>query len=112
MAKSPIAKLADAVNWLESELKRLEGETRGKANELVRLGDLLSRELVNDIDIMVHQVLDEALKRVSAEEEKMEAEYRARIEGEVTMIEEKAKTNFDKAVSMVTAEIKRMLGGV
>ncbi|MEB3773564.1 MAG: hypothetical protein GSR86_01390 [Desulfurococcales archaeon] len=111
MAKSPIAKLADAVNWLESELKRLEEETRGKANELVRLGDLLSRELVNDIDIMVHQVLEDALKRVNAEEEKMEIEYKARIESEVALLEEKARANFDKAVAAVTAEVKKMLGG-
>ncbi|MCE4602224.1 MAG: hypothetical protein F7C08_00785 [Desulfurococcales archaeon] len=112
MQSSPVAKLADAVTWLESELKRLESEARGKANEVVRLGDMLAREIKNDIDIVTLQAIEEARRRVEEESKRLEKEYRNRIEEEVAALKVRAEAFMNDAVKQLVAEIKAILGGV
>lgn len=112
MPGSPVARLSDAVYWLESELKRLESEVRGGANEIVRYGDLLARELVNDIELTLEQVLEEARRSIDEEARRLEEEYRERIKRELDEIRFKAESNMDKAVDKVVSEIKRILSGV
>ncbi len=112
MQRSPVARLADAVNWLEDELKRMEDEARSKANELVRLSDLLARELMNDVDLVVHQVVEEAKRAVEEEAKRLEEEYLAKIESEVARLTSMAEANKDKAIDIVVREIKALLGGV
>ena len=112
MQSSPVAKLAEAVTWLESELKRLEDEARGKANEVVRLGDMLAREIKNDVDIVTLQAVEEARKRVEEESKRLEEEYNKKIEEEVASLKARAEAFMDDAVKQLVAEIKAILGGV
>lgn len=112
MQRSPVARLADAVAWLESELKNLEADARSKANELVRTGDLLSREVKNDIELVVHQAVENARRMVEDESRRLEEEYKKRIEEEITSLKIRAEANMNTAVKELVSEIKAILGGI
>ncbi|MEB3779874.1 MAG: hypothetical protein GSR85_06560 [Desulfurococcales archaeon] len=111
MPRSPVAKLADAVNWLEEELKKLDDEARGSANEILRLADMLARELSNDIKITARMAIEEAEEAERREAERLEAEYRRRVEEQITMVRDKASKNIDKAVEAVIEELKKLIAG-
>ncbi len=107
--KSPVANLANAVNWLESELARLESRSKELANELVKTSDLLVREVFNDIDIAVKQVIDEAAKQVDDALKSLEEEYKKRIEEETATVRATAEANLSKAIEAVVSELKRVI---
>ncbi|MCE4599545.1 MAG: hypothetical protein F7C81_05045 [Desulfurococcales archaeon] len=111
MPRSPVAKLADAVNWLEAELKKLDDETRGSANEILKLADMLARELSNDIKITARMAIEEAEEAERREAERLETEYRRRVEEQITMVRDKASKNIDKAVEAVIEELKKLIAG-
>ena len=107
--KSPVANLANAVNWLESELARLESKSKELANEIVRTSDLLVKEVFNDIDIAVKQAIDEASKQVDEALAQLEEEYKKRIEQETASIRATAEANLSKAVGAVVEELKKVI---
>ncbi len=111
MPRSPVAKLADAVNWLDAELKKLDDETRGSANEILKLADMLARELSNDIKITARMAIEEAEEAERREAERLETEYRRRVEEQITMVRDKASKNIDKAVEAVIEELKKLIAG-
>jgi len=111
MPKSPVAKLAEAVNWLEEELKRLDDETRGSANEILRLADMLARELSNDIKIAARMAVERAEEAERREAERLEAEYKKLIEEQLETVKDRASRNFNRAVEAVVDEIKRLIAG-
>ncbi len=107
--KSPVANLANAVNWLENELARLESKSKELANEIVRTSDLLVKEVFNDIDIAVKQAIDEASKQVDEALAQLEEEYKKRIELETASIRATAEANLSKAVEAVVEELKKVI---
>ena len=107
--KSPVANLANAVNWLESELARLESKSKELANEIVRTSDFLVKEVFNDIDIAVKQAIDEASKQVDEALAQLEDEYKKRIEQETASIRATAEANLSKAVEAVVEELKKVI---
>ncbi len=109
--KSPVARLAEAVIMLEERLEQLHGEVLGDANDLVRYGDMLARQVANDIDILVKQLTDELAREVENIYKGVRAEYEARIKAEVEKAEELGRKNMEAAVEAVVEEIKKLVAG-
>jgi len=110
--KGAVARLAEAVLALEEALEQVQGEARGYANDIVRLGDLLARELANDIDVVVKMISDEVAREVENIARGVEAEYEERIRVEVERAERLGRENLEAAVEAIVEELKRIVGGV
>ncbi|MDM7275147.1 MAG: hypothetical protein P3X22_003355 [Thermoprotei archaeon] len=108
-SKGPVSRLAEAINRLEGELKRLHDETVSRSNELVKYGDEMQKELREDIRASLLDIVaglrGEALKISEA----LRAEYSKKLEAELMRLDSKASSNFEKAVNAVVEEVKRML---
>ncbi len=111
MAKSPVARLTEAVLGLEEDLRRIDGVAKSLANEIVRQGDLLAAEMKNDVDLIVKQLSDEIARETEALKLSIQKEYEAKIEAEVARAERLGKQNLDKAVEAVVEEIIRTVKG-
>ena len=111
MAKSPVARLTEAVLGLEEDLRRIDGVAKSLANDIVRQGDLLAAEMKNDIDLLVKQISDEIARETEALKLSIQKEYEAKIEAEVARAERLGKQNLDNAVEAVVEEIVRIVKG-
>jgi hypothetical protein len=111
LAGGPVARLAEAVTWLEEELARIREKASGEAGQIMRTADLLMGELENDAAILVegivrelHKLAEEEVKRTNAW---LDAE-KARLARE---LEESARANRQTAVEAVLEKIVEALKG-
>ncbi len=111
MAKSPVAKLAEAVLALEEDLRRIDGLARSLANEVTRAGDLLARELENDVKLLARQLSEEAEREAENLARAIRSEYEARIQAEEARAERLGRQNLERAVEAVVEEIIRIAQG-
>ena len=108
MAKSPVARLIEAVLALEEDVRRAHERAEAVANEITRLGDLLAREMENDLKIVVGQLREEIDREVEAQSRAIRSEYEARIKAELARVERLGRQNMDEAVKAVVEEIIRL----
>jgi len=111
LAGSPVARLAEAVNWLEEELARVRERVSGEAGGLVRTADLLMEELENDANILVEGIVRELHKLAEEEVEEINVWLdgeKARVARE---IEESARANRGRAVEEVLRVVRERLAG-
>lgn len=106
---SPVAKLAESVSWLDSELARLRGLTKEKARDLMVLADHLTRELDSDAKLVLEGIIREITREVEEAEEKLKREFEERREAELERIRRQAEEKLEEAVSEVVAKLRSLL---
>lgn len=111
-ARNPVEKLTLAVLGLEQGLAALHGEVQGYANELVKQGDALARQLVNDIDVLVKSLVDEIKRELDARREAVRGYYEDKTRRELDKIKSQGEGNLDAAAKAVVEEIVRIASGV
>ncbi len=109
--KSPLEKLTKAVIQLEEGLEALHNEAQSCANELVKLGDSLGKQVSNDIQIVLKQLVEEIEKEVASRKAIIEAEFASKLKEELARVEEQGKTNKEAAVQAVLEEMKKIIAG-
>ncbi len=109
--KSPIEKLTNAVIALEKGLETLHQDAQTCANELIREGDALGKQVSNDIDIILKQLLDEINRSVAEKRGMIEADFAARLERELDRVKELGEKNREKAIQAVLAEMRKIITG-
>ncbi len=107
-----IDKLTRAVIELDRDLEELGSRANEMAGDLVSLGDMLAREVENDLDILVKQLEDEIKAELEKQIESIKAEYARRKEEQLRLARGSAEINKDKAVRAVAEEIKKLLSEV
>ncbi len=111
MARNPVARLAEAVSWLEEELARARERASGEAGEVVRTADLLLEELENDANILVEGIARELARLAEEEVHKIDMWLDAEKARLARELEEAAKANMESAVDAVFRVIVERLRG-
>ena len=107
-----IDKLTKAGIELDRDLEELHSRANEMAGDLVSLGDMLAREVENDLDILVKQLEDEIKVELDRQVEAIKQDYARRKEEQLRLVRGSAEVNKDKAVTAVAEEIKRLLSEV
>ena len=111
MGDSSVAKLANAIQWLDEELERAAREAGERATRLLQTVDALLREFENDVDIAVEGVRRELAEAVENAVLVLREEYRRREERELAEVRSRAEGRIDEAVKAVLDELVRILEG-
>ena len=111
MGDSSVAKLANAIQWLDEELERAAREAGERATRLLQTVDALLREFENDVDIAVEGVRRELAEAVENAVLVLREEYRRREERERAEVRSRAEGRIDEAVKAVLDELVRILEG-
>ena len=108
---SPVARLAESVSWLDSELARLRGLTKEKARDLMELADHLTRELDSDTRLALEGIIKEITREVEEAEERLKREFEEKKAKELERIRRQAEERLGEAVSEVVAKLRSLLAG-
>lgn len=111
MGQSDVARLANAIQWLDEELEKAAKSASEKATSLLKVADSLIREFENDVDVAVKMIADEINAKVEDLVKVLDAEFSEKLEKALDEIKSKAEANIDKAVEVVVREIIRLAEG-
>lgn len=113
MAKnSPVERLTRAVLDLEKGLVDLDSQVQSYANELVKAGDELARQLSNDIQILLKGLVDEIHEELERQKAAVRSYYAEREKEELDKIHRLGEANLEEAVKAVVEEIIKIVEGV
>ncbi|MDP8003008.1 MAG: hypothetical protein ACP5I6_07240 [Caldisphaera sp.] len=111
MVKSDVAKLADAVNWLEESLKELSNESREKSSQLVSLADDLGKQILEESKKYLNKAINEMDNSYKQSIEIMKDEYSKKEKEELLLTEKLGNENYNAAVKEVIDQIKKLVSG-
>jgi len=109
--KSPVERLASAVNWIEDEIEKLRGVTKRYSRELLELADKLASELEVEANRVLERILAELREELGSISRNLEEEHKDRLSKILDEIRKKAEKNFDDAVDEVVKAIIRLVEG-
>lgn len=106
---SPLEKLTRAALELDEAMAALDSKAKSRAGSLMELADGLARELENDLQLSLKQLLDELQAEVERRSRELREQYARMKEEKLGLARVSAETRREEAVRAVLEEIRRLL---